>query len=72
MAWGPPKIHNRPLSKHAARQVRKGGVSKLEHPPLNNTRPHALKMGGCFGVGGAPPKHLVPMLMGTRASSPQP
>ncbi|CAI9566150.1 unnamed protein product [Staurois parvus] len=48
----------------------KGG-GRLSTPP-NHTRPHALNMGGCFGAGGLPPKHLVPMLMGTRASSPQP
>ncbi|CAI9606675.1 unnamed protein product, partial [Staurois parvus] len=28
--------------------------------------------GGALGQGGSPPKHLVPMLMGTKASSPQP
>ncbi|CAI9599856.1 unnamed protein product [Staurois parvus] len=51
----------------------KGGRRASTPPLLIHTRPNALNMGGCFRAGGAPlPKHLVPMLMGTRASIPQP
>ncbi|CAI9610831.1 unnamed protein product, partial [Staurois parvus] len=71
MAVGTPKIHTRPLSAHAAQQVRKGGgTSERSLPePYQATCP---QHGGCFWAEGPPPKHLVPMLMGTRASSPQP
>ncbi|PIO15511.1 hypothetical protein AB205_0145920, partial [Aquarana catesbeiana] len=48
---------------------RKRGLDESAPPLLNRTRPHALNIGRVLW--GSPPKHLVPMLMRTRASSPQ-
>ncbi|CAI9576675.1 unnamed protein product, partial [Staurois parvus] len=62
-----PKIHTRPLSEHAARQVRKGGGRASAPPLLNQTRPHALNMGGWGALGqGAPPKAPFPHVNGDK------
>ncbi|CAI9540270.1 unnamed protein product [Staurois parvus] len=45
-----------------------GGMS--ERPPPNHTRPHALNMGGCFGVGGLPPKAPCPHVDGDKGLFP--
>ncbi|PIN88305.1 hypothetical protein AB205_0144870, partial [Aquarana catesbeiana] len=71
MAWGSPSksIPDPYPSTPPGRPQEKRGRENA--PPLNHTRPHALNIGRVLW-GSGPPKHLVPMLMRTKASSPQP
>ena len=71
MVWGPPKNPYQTLirARNLAGRRKRGGDERAP-PLLNRTRPHALNIGRVLW--GSPPKHLVPMLMRTRASSPQP
>ncbi|PIO15510.1 hypothetical protein AB205_0145920, partial [Aquarana catesbeiana] len=69
-AWGPPKNPYQTLIRACNLESRrKRGLDESAPPLLNRTRPHALNIGRVLW--GSPPKHLVPMLMRTRASSPQ-
>ncbi|PIO27240.1 hypothetical protein AB205_0079670, partial [Aquarana catesbeiana] len=71
-AWGPPKNPYWTLirARNLAGRRKRGGDERAAPPLLNRTRPHALNIGRVLW--GSPPKHLVHMLMRTRASSPQP
>ncbi|CAI9537265.1 unnamed protein product, partial [Staurois parvus] len=67
---GPPQNPYQTLMQHASRRSGKKG-GRASTPPRTIPGHILSTWGGALGQGGSPPKHLVPMLMGTRASSPQ-
>ncbi|CAI9581971.1 unnamed protein product, partial [Staurois parvus] len=72
MAWGSPQNPYQTLVRSCSLAGQERGGKRVPPPPEPYQATCPQHGGVLWGRGSSPPKHLVPMLMGTRGSSPQP